>query len=434
MSVETKTKKGSSLDVNKIICLNNLTYSQLGDVTPVQSRMTRKFYAETNSYAAGSTINFNLDVGSSMVHGPNSWISFRVKSSISGGTAPDNTLLSPSWERGYGSAMNLINESTLIKNEIVERQEHVNVLNWFRSQWRYKQEEIFQGAMSAEGFQPLNGTDKMSYDLTGDGVTFCVPLSRFLGVFGNHSQLIPHQLLSGSRLKLKLEQPDVALQAYTISSGVPHVNDGEISYTIEDPVLHLDMFNLTDAVRLQVSKLSSRKNGLVYNFTTYGTQSVPMTSSHIQSQVGQPVSHALDTFCVVRETSDITDDNANSFKSIDIGDTVKFRYLLGSVSYPEETVDESTVGYTHAQKGWAGLGMGSHKNSITLADYKTGGLGMLSQSLERSHIQNLSGVQLSGSRILQADISKSDYATPLQLDCFLHYVCQISFLLCKRKG
>ena len=413
--MSNKEIKKSVLPIEKVLTLNNLTYNSVGDITPIQSRVLRKFYPETNSYNAGQTMNWNLDVGSSFVAGSTSFLTFDVEATITGGTAGETVGLAHK-----DSAMNLFAQSTIMKNEIIEDVEHCNMLAWHQTLNEKTHEHLWYGPGSVEGYS--SGT----LDLVGGKTKFVVPLSRFLGFFANQSDLIPGQLLSGCRLKLTLADINEALHNFVVADDSDGTGDHTYSYKVTDPVISLDLFNLTDEARLAVKKLSARKNGLTYNFTTYAAHTVPMVGSHVQSQVGMSVSHCLEAFSVSQTLANKTDITKKSMQSDVYSDNMKFRYILGSVSFPEAPITSKEEAFIASQQMWSGsISEKYQRNSISIIEFNAR-LGCMAQSFERSHLQAISGLSLSGNRVLQLDVSETGNSTTKQITTFMKYVRTVS--------
>lgn len=425
MSSETKTKNNSSLTLNRMMGLNNLLYSAIGDVSSVKNRITRVHRSETNSYTQGSTTTFNLNVGDHFVYGPNSYLKFSVQTTLTGGTA-GKTL---AWRKG-GSASDLIEQCSLIKNDVIERIEDCNLLARFNSYYNFKNDELYEGMLTAEGFvAPTDGVNVLSEDLTTAAVEFCIPMHRLqLGTFSNSSQLIPSQLLNNARIEIRWA-PATVLETFTIADGKEFVNDHTtLGYTISDPELVFDEMSLYDSVLLEISKKASSKDGLIFNYSTYDHISFPVTSSNVVNEVGIPVSHALSVVTILRDTAKIIDVNEDTFAAENVDSTYSYRWLLGSVSYPEDRITSVKEAYMETQKSaQSSISYSAQKkNNVSVAQFSTGGKGALIQSLERSHMNSLSGTQLTGSRVLSFDIRDSAYSTPLTCDNYLMHVRSVS--------
>ena len=97
------SKRKSSPSVGDLLDLNRLVYSEIGDLSVVDSRTQRKIYANKTEYksSASETITFEFGTGSSWIYGPTSYLVFEVKATTTATTA--------GFEKGGlgGSAMNL---------------------------------------------------------------------------------------------------------------------------------------------------------------------------------------------------------------------------------------------------------------------------------------------------------------------------------------
>ena len=425
-------KKAPSMAIDRVMSLNNLQYREIGDVSAIQSRMLRKFTSQNSTYQAGNTINFDLDVGTSLVYGKGSVLTFSIT------TVNSNAAYITSINRGKGSYAQCIQSISLIKNEKIFDEEEVGLRIYHESQNSCTDESLYYGEGTMEGYAPKiseYGTDGVSVItelpvLSGNDLetttNVCIPMSRLAGFFNNAQQLIPGQLLNGARLQITLAQGATAFTSFSDNKTMSGVAD-TISYTVSNPTLHLDLFNLNDTARNHLNKKLVSKSGLVYSFTSYTHMGATVTTSGTyQTQIGQALSHCLSAFSCVRVKANITDSRVDSFATESItGDATRFRMLLGQVSYPEQKTDTAVDAYFLSKKMWDGALVTRGKSSgVSLEEFKNGNA-TLALSFERSHLNTLSGQPLSSSRVLMGEYTFTT-AIDRQIDTFCKHVRAVS--------
>lgn len=417
MADRKELKKGS-MKMDRLLSLNALNYNAIGDISVYTDRMTRTFDSNTNTYGPGDEITFELSVGQLMCLTSNSYISFKLQGSLT--TAGDCTELG--WDDTRGSAMNIFNKCSIYKDVLVENQERINLLNYHRDRWTHSFDDITLNSGQPEGYNRATANGRVN---TLVERTYCIPLSKFFGLFSSKTVLVPGQLLDGSMIKFQLESANVALTAF--AGGVLGSTGSGLSYTVTKPKLHLDLFMPNDTVRKVLqTKLSSNKNGLTLQFPSFWHKMSVMSSTNMYEKVGESVSHCLSSFTLVRDTANISNKDILSFNTNTMDDAAgnehEWSYILGEVRYPERSISDATVGYMECQKTWKGnIGDSKRINGVSLGAYH-GGLGQLSQQFERSHLSaGLTGQLLSGGRKLYLDLTTTSSANR-NVDTFMKYI------------
>lgn len=396
-----------SLNTEKLVKLNRLVYDNIGDHVIVDSRTQRKIYARKSSYENTESIEFEFPTGSSYVYGPTSYLVFEVKADVVTG---DATALG--FGVNSGSAMNFFESMQLFNGEELERIDDLNLLSYQMDQWTKDNEHLYHGAGSVEGYRSTTDVDVTT------STRFCIPLSRIGGFFSNTDQLIPPTTMAGARLTLKLAS---GLTSLIGTGGTPTAT--VVTYTITNPAIMVDTFDLNDSTRAFLNKKASSKEGLIYTYPTWSHQKTNANSTtSVSSNVGIPVGHVLYAFTLARTQTRITDGTADSFKADAFTATTKWRYRLGSIMYPDQKVESSEETFMLAQNTFDRLKDHQRPNSVRFGDM-AGGNAIMAMSFERSHLAKLSGLPLNqGGRSLYLEWSDSANTANLDLDTYMCYV------------
>lgn len=408
----------SKNEFNTMVAINNLNYKNLGDPSLVQKRVSRKFPAKLSVYpgTSGSKIQFELSTGSSLVYGPNCYLMMDIKTDIVGrfGIATSSST--------SGSAMNIF-QSSLIKvnGKEIDRVDNLNLLSKYMMYYTTDSDMLHQSLGSVAGYSNGAGQD---YSTSRKVI---VPLRWVSGLFGNTEQLIPSGLINGATIDLGLESPAVAFTTPVVAPPVVP------TYTVSNATIVLDMYELNDSASLFLKQEASKNVGLVFTYKSFSHQRTNANNiTSLSANVGKPFSHVLHAFTVVREAGNIASAVADSFKSHNYSDVPasnfpSWRYLFGSMSFPECKVDCLEESYIIAQQTYNKLKDYNSPNSVSVAEYKTD-VGILSQSFEKmGFLLEQSGMKLNvGGRSLYLDWTSTGNTRSLVLDTFMSYVKAIS--------
>ncbi len=97
---------------------------------------------------------------------------------------------------------------------------------------------------------------------------WCLPL-RFLSGLFDYDQLLPSMLMSGLRIEIEWARPDVAFRLTGVTRSSPATN---FKYTIINPRISCDSCKLTDSVMRELNARSA-KNGIEIVYRTFFTTS-----------------------------------------------------------------------------------------------------------------------------------------------------------------
>jgi hypothetical protein len=394
-------------DMSQLIVENLLTYGLPASETLVDSRSLKRYYAQRDSYSAGDSMVFNLDTGTDYVHGSTSYLTFSVQS------LDDATGASATFGGLNGTALNLFNNATLKNGEVIDREEAINVrsvatLGYEKSAHFHNTQGQLMGA---------SGHDALTQDFK-NATEVCIPLGHVMGFF-NTDQLIPSQIVAGSRLTIKLEDAFRAFMFATTPAGTA-------GYVISNPSIMLDSYSLTTSARVFLEKRASGADGLPYTWKAWEHVSVavPAGITRVSANVGRPVSDALSAVCKIRNDAgdSKTESTTDSFASQGWDNTTSTRFKLGAMTFPDQRVESSAEQYQLALKTFKkmrGDDNMPHNSYRAFVDSQA----IVSMGFERHYAMNLAGLRLNtGGRTLTLDWQVETNVANVQIDCFMGYV------------
>lgn len=164
----------------------------------------------------------------------------------------------------------------------------------------------------------------------GQAPTFVVPLSDVLGMFGPYmNALVPSQALAGGRLEIRFKNTSEALIASGPVFSVPTAQN-DTAFTgpsvanartfldqlqIVNIYLLLDSFQLNEGTLSRLNEASAGNEGLSLMFDTWDWTQTPFASNSGEAQVSQARSRIIRSFCVIRNSTQMTHPFANSLAS-----------------------------------------------------------------------------------------------------------------------
>lgn len=169
----------------------------------------------------------------------------------------------------------------------------------------------------------------------GESRTFCIPVTLISGLFESTNRLLPSHLMSGLRIDLHLEEAHKALvNLYDKTAGAPHT---EANYTIENMELELDSYTLTDSVQRALNEVAATSGlELPYksHFTTTGTWD-PATGGSVE--IRKAVSRALGVITTTKysDTEKTHASHWDSMRSTPFNLT-GYQTRVGSLYFPQQ--------------------------------------------------------------------------------------------------
>ena len=266
--------------------------------------------------------------------------------------------------------------------------------------------------MAGMGATGVGGTDAAI--LSATDAKFVIPLSMISGLFRPvGGQLLPPQMAAGMEIHITLADYRTALftKAGTVTG-----------YTLSSISIMADCVTLSDDTQKTLN-FESASSGLEYTYPRIHTASSTVTSTAISMQVQKAVAQANIMTAVLRTQSTILDVTADSLASTSWAlDAWQFR--VGSLYYPAESLRSATdavESYFMSQQVFDKPKHGFSENAVSLADFKTGGYGLMSASFERDQALNLTGLPINNSRFAELVATLSSWSVNLELTLFLEY-------------
>lgn len=168
--------------------------------------------------------------------------------------------------------------------------------------------------------------------------SFCVPMDQVLGCFKPYmGTLMPAGFLAGGRLEMRLKDPKEAFQfvAGTLEQGTANVAGipgtqsdifngylanliaaNQTGLVINKIYMVLDVFQFQDNVLKRLNQISAGQDGLTMLFDTYDhTSTMANGAGTVEAQVQQARSRIVRSWCVCRDTANISNPYINSLSS-----------------------------------------------------------------------------------------------------------------------
>lgn len=195
------------------------------------------------------------------------------------------------------------------------------------------------GAPSIQEFghsvKNINNT-KMSTNTALTYQGFIVPMDQILGCFKPYmGTLIPAGFLAGGRLELRLKDPVESLQ---FVAGALEQKDVNVAPSTQNDIFNqylanlitanktglvinkiylvLDVYQLQDNVLKRLNQISAGQDGLTMLFDTYDhTSALVNGAGTVEAQVQQARSRIVRSWCVIRDTPNLSNPYINSLSS-----------------------------------------------------------------------------------------------------------------------
>jgi len=407
-----REKKADDL-AGSLLALNNLDYRFPSSLSVATRRRMIRNQSNKTLYTEGDKIIIHLNTGSSYIYGPNSFLTFQLKSidNVGAPIATTNPF-------GYkGSSKYCIRDVVVTSASGTElsRNLSANIQSRMLDRWTcdrqytdkfgqvsgYRDHEL---SMIAVGSLVNDGAtvhaDSVVLDLQA-GKQFCIPMKDISPIFAQQ-KLIPSFMASGMRIEITLESAQKAFRELGVFMEV------------SDPTIVTDTFEDTASSKgleffwVESDRTRAVEQGEKYNVT-----------------MRKSVSRALSVLGVTRFTTAISSDIQDSIQS-SIYTVDNYQFRLGSNYYPNTPVPQSdnyAEHYINAQYAVDALSsICSKPNGVSLADFRFVGDGLLGATLEKSAVLNLSGESSGIGRSLQLEATMATGNPATEIDLFLYYV------------
>lgn len=404
-SVEAKTIEVPNLprdtQSGKLLSLNGLRYVMGSVLSTSVHRTFIKNYANQQQYPQERVIVFDVNNGSTYVDPDN--VALKIDVEITTGTGASNC----SWSDDEGDATQLF-ESILIKSKNGEELDRIDRLGLYSVYWRrYTQSsEKFEkeSELAGRGFAgPVAGA-------TGT-FTFVIPMKYLSGLFRpTNGVKMPAALLSGCRIELTLQKPDLVFNTPDATASS--------SYVVNNPELIMASIENNDMTN-KVLNAQSAIAGLDYSYTRIWTNSITNTNQRNSIQVKKAVAFAKKSY-VVSLVEHVDQKVNNSLQTIDSDTLARAQFRVGANFYPQSKIEGKHEALYVTQDCFNCNRENTHCQ-VSLSDYDAGKM-VVGASLERDNQVDFSGVPINNSAQLEATIElTSAPIVPVTHVVFLEY-------------
>jgi hypothetical protein len=365
----------NSLD-KQILSLNNLLYEPSSELSLSNSHKVRHFPCLSNQTESSQSLYVDISVGSDLINGSDSYISFDLVVSTADGAPvqlPGNGVLS-------------LFRDVICRSSSGQELDRVRNLNLMTSD--YNQYQYSVGTNESVGSGLFQGAT-----LANNSVTrVVIPLS-WLSPFFRSETLVPTNVIGTIRLEMLLENAVTAL--ITTTNTVP-------SFRIEKLVVSTDVFSLTDGA-LRSLAIMAAESGLTYSWGSISTTITKTQGSSANITALKSASRALGAFIHISDTADLTNAQSDSMANEPYSVST-YQFQLGSQYLPSRAIDTPVEGFYNALYSFDSL---AHNREfacqVSLSEFLTR-RGVIATTLERSSVLQNNGQAVSSSRPLIAQV------------------------------
>jgi hypothetical protein len=432
--MEDSKESSGKMNMSQLQAVNRIKYALPTNLNVVERRQNKVNFSDQNQYtsAGGSEVVIRLQASTDYVYGKNSYLVMDVE-------ATDDGTNTDAVGFRHNTAVSLF-DRVLFEDRSgaeLERNDNLNAyaaqvcpLHWSKEYVRtgvanagqYDSADNFYaaGAQVPTNNSYLRNGSEENYDINvtngSSARTVVIPLRWILGVFNNET-LIPSMLLSGALIRLRLANPNRALENLGID--VP----AGVAYKIINPRVVCDSLSLSPVVQKNLMEQSQAGGGLDYTYeTVYYQSGNPGTNSNFNLQINKAVSRCQKLYWSARNGSvgapdAIGKDNLGTAQC----NIVQLDYRLGDMFFPQRVIDvsgnpqnnggelyENTLQSIHRMKTNVdppSVDKFQYLNSGTAAGTNNNGKNTHCQSFEMSSALEYSGLAINNSRTLEARIN-----------------------------
>jgi hypothetical protein len=399
--------KKNVVPTDTLLKLSKMEYPMIQPLSLVNQHRLMPYDCTSSTITAGNTFHVLLATGDDWVWGKGCYLKMDV------------TWTTQSGEYGpLGSAANIIQEISIYHSSghLIDRIDYVNLMHMVMQRTTKTTEHFTTNALN---WGCGSGTADYK-DVAASTFSHCIPLSDLHGLW-NTDKLIPSFLHSGIKLVIK-----------TASSAL--VNEGTAggTYALANVKVYCDQRTLTDAAQDVMARQSATK-GLVFPFISHEAVAVADTAASYNIQVNRPVSLAVDSVTIGRDTALLVD-GSDSFlpinitktattatttyatSSLDKSDTFSVGWKLGSQIFPVRNLTNVNDLYVWNRQNCPAPDVPA---SYKLFDVLN--TGVFWCSLERDSALRLQGLPTSGSRPLVVNLTYGE-SSNRTINVFLRFV------------
>lgn len=410
----------SSLGKAGVLNLNALSYRMPPDLSVAVSRTVTSQWFASQTAAAGSSSMCIWNTGAAYVNARQSSLVFDLK----------NDSAKAVWFGLHGSsAASVINRITISSRsgQILEKVDRANQLAAIKALYTHDNAWSKTGPGSAMGMVPAIGDLAWA---AGAIIRFVIPLGHISPMFDSVDSLLPAQLCSGLKFEVTWETGQNALMSAE--------SEGSLNYSVSNMRFQTESYLLSDLVMRSLNEQSASAGLEVVCTTAFNNQTSRATSL-LTTDVGKSVSRALSFIYKEREIiTTINRSNLSNFMSVKQTGTDSTSYVnewqarVGSLYYPQASIRTTPdIGARGAcpelyMQTLRAFGKFDQRDTISCSvsekAYREGDM-CIAQDLERSNVQQLSGIPLSQSRTLSITVANTEAVSlKTEIDIYLMFV------------
>lgn len=430
--------EGKSADQNSqgIIDFNSLQYEALPDLSVATKRQTKivRFQKDVYNSSQGGRSVVQLNSAGDYLNGRNCFLEFNV-------WAREASIQSSLYDLQWGasdSAFNFIKNFRILDksgNEL-ENITGANFLTAMTQRIQCNGDYLTNtGSLwRSTDYEPLS--TRFDHGVKINSRKYLLPLKMISGLF-NNSQLLPAQLMSGLRIEIEWEKPQ------NVARMVPPLADEQgntWTYEAWGLRLRLDSFELTDAIVRQLN-IRAATDGLEIQYQTWFASPavVPISGTNITLRNSRSFSRAFGALIHAQGTNNGL--GYNTFAT-SASNWQNWQWRAGNLYFPHAREDQETAlsnnqmarimllelacaygKFTYDENAGMFINRDDYAFDGTLSRGLThGGMGPIALSLERSTVQDQSGLALNNSRELEFNGAVEEEANLLTMRLFINHM------------
>lgn len=311
-------------NVMSTISVNNLLYMLPSDLSAVSMRRKERQFFDKNTYKhSDGSMKLTFRTGDTYCNWQNSYLVFSLRIKA---TKPEET-----YSFGKGSCANLFRSITWQdkSSKIIDDLQDYNVFKTFHDYHNKNSGSFYHGKQKLMGYN--TSTADQTYTANNTKHWFTIQMNDLLPAFDN-KMLGVANLVNGSRLTIKLENPETALQLTSADS------DGAgLEYFVDDCSIMTDSYTLTDPILEKLTQIQATKGDQIY-FESYAHSQTNVDALSNMLDINITANKAMSCFSVVRsqtKVGKIKEDNfaAEEFK---VKDSI---YRVGNLYFPAQRIE-----------------------------------------------------------------------------------------------
>jgi hypothetical protein len=399
--------------LKELIQVNNLVYEELGQVSLVDRRQYKKFYARKTTYLPSEEVVIDCQ-GEDWVYGPTSHLKMTITFTNNAGA--DRTCTT------NGDALTAFDEITFSNGKELCRTQRSGALSKIIRDFEMTSgDSTIVGTTGVETRQNItlhNFKTATIADGATESHTVMIPMSRVCPIFNNRANLVPAKLWAGAELRMKVQTANKFLFAETVGPVNPAAG---CTFTISNVEIFADTFQLSGSARIYMDSVGSRANGMVFSYAPWLHREHAIAGTGGEFDIAENKGQVLRSVAIIRDSDKYAQTHGSFNAAYEAAQ--KYRYRLGSHYMPDQPADlyEAYVLAGHSFDAWRD-GKGGQGNTDFKEFQDTRGI--MACQLETMALSDLpSGVDLShGSRRLRLEVNDITASNTNRLNAWTQYV------------